>query len=104
MKRSIWKLDPTGTFAFRGYAVGQLTLFGPDTAQLAQQLRSKFGKNWTPIELMDDFVSGDETPFHMGHLRKETLQPLERNGEIVVSRPGGGRGFAAGRNIQVRFK
>ena len=104
MKASIWKIDPSGTYAFRGYAAGQLTLFGPDTSQLEQQLRSEFGNNWTPIERVDDFVMGDQTPFHNGHLRRMTLQPLERKGAIEVSRPQGGRGFTAGKGVRIRFK
>lgn len=104
MKASIWKIDPSGSFAFRGYAAGQLTLFGPDTSRLVEQLRSEFGTNWTPIKQIDDFVMGDETPFHKGHLRRKTLHPLERNGAIDVSRPQGGRGFPAGKGIRIRFK
>ena len=45
-----------------------------------------------------------ETPFHKGHLRRETLQPLERSGQIDVYRPSGGKGFAPGEGVQVRFK
>ena len=104
MKAAIWKIDPSGSFAFRGYAVGQLTLFGADTTQLAEQLRSKFGNRWASIEQIEDFVMGDETPFHKGHLRQTTLQPLERKELVDVSRPEGGRGFTVGRGIRVRFK
>ena len=104
MKSCIWKFDPSGTFSFRGYANGQLTLFGPQTERLARQLRKTFGAQWTPIEQIEKFVMGDDTPFHKGHLRQHTLQPLERAGEIDVLRPQGGRGFAVGKGIKLRFK
>ena len=42
MKKSIWKVDPSGGFSFRGYAVGQTMLFGTDTEPLADQLRERF--------------------------------------------------------------
>ena len=41
--------------------------------------------------------------FDKGHLRRKTLQPLERAGRITVSRPGGARGFKSGKGIKVRF-
>lgn len=104
MKSSIWKFDPSGSFSFRGYAAGQLTLFGPQTDRLARQLRETFGTQWTPMEQIETFVMGDRTPFHKGQLRRDTLQPLERAGEIDVQRPQGGRGFAVGKGIKLRFK
>ena len=103
MKSCIWKFDPSGRFSFRGYAAGQLTLFGPETSGLARQLRETFGTEWTSIEDVEEFVMGDGTPFHKGHLRRATLQPLERDGEIDVSRPQGGRGFPVGKRIKLRF-
>ena len=104
MKSCIWKFDPSGRFSFRGYAAGQLTLFGPETSRLARQLRETFGTEWTSIEKVEEFVMGDGTPFHKGHLRRATLQPLERDGEIDVLRPQGGKGFAVGKGIKLRFK
>ena len=47
---------------------------------------------------------GDGTPFHSGHLRRDTLRPLERQGKIEVRRPQGGKGFTAGKGIRIRFK
>ena len=103
MKSCIWKFDPSGSFSFRGYAAGQLTLFGPQTDRLARQLRETFGTEWTPIEQIEKFVMGDRTPFHKGHLRRYTLRPLESAGEIDVQRPQGGRGFPVGKGIKLRF-
>ncbi len=104
MKKSIWKVDPSGGLSFRGYALGQTTLFGTDTEPLAEQLKERFGNAWVPIEKIDDFVTSDETPYHLGLLRKNTLQRLAREGRLDVRRPGGGRGFTANRGVRVRFK
>ena len=104
MKSCIWKLDREGTFKFRSYAVGQLSLFGADTSRLARQLRDEFGTEWTSIEEVDEFVMGDGTPFHVGQLRRDTLRTLEAKGKIEVRRPQGGRGFTTGKGIRIRFK
>jgi len=104
MKSCIWRLDGAGSFAFRSYAVGQLTLFGADTEPLACQLRDEFRTDWVSIEQVVRFVMGDGTPFHVGQLRRDTLRPLERQGKIEVRRPQGVRGFTAGKGIQIRFK
>ena len=103
MKRSIWKIDPSGGFSFRGYVHGQLTLFDASTEPLADQLSEQFGHDWVPIEEIDAFVMSDQTPFHSGHLRQKTLQPLEREGRIEVDRPNGGKGFPPKKDVRVRF-
>ncbi|MDE0193604.1 MAG: three-Cys-motif partner protein TcmP [Gammaproteobacteria bacterium] len=103
MKSAIWKVDPTGNFAFRGYVAGQSVLFDADTEPLAKQLQAEFGERWTPIERLDDFVMGDGTMYHKGHLRQKTLQRLERQRRISVKRPRGGRGFPVGRGVEVFF-
>ena len=103
MKASIWRVDVSGGYAFRGHA-GALPLFGPDTAPLANQLRRQFGSDWTAIERIDDFVMSDLTHFHRGQLRQRTLLPLEREGDIEVHRPQGGRGFPPNKGVQIRFK
>lgn len=103
MKQAIWKVEPTGSYAFQGHA-GQLRLlFQANTEPLVKQLRDKFGGRWTPVERIEEFVMGDETIFHKGHLRRHTLQPLERAGGITVLRPGNARGFKSGKCIRVRF-
>ncbi len=86
MKASIWKVEPSGSSRFRHS--NQLgILFPHDRSRLESELRNKFGNNPTPIERIEEFVMGDETIFHKGHLRKETLSPLEREGRITVERP-----------------
>lgn len=104
MKQSIWKVDPSGGFSFRGYAAGQTTLFGTDTEPLVNQLRERFGHGWVPVERLDNFVMSDETPYHSGLLRRYTLRRLEVEGRLDVQRPRGGRGFTANRGVRVRFK
>lgn len=104
MKASIWKVDPTGNFTFRGYVAGQSMLFQPSTEPLADQLRDEFGDDWMPVEQIEDFVMGDRTMFHKGHLRQKTLRRLESEHRIDVTRPRGGRGFPSGRGIKVRFQ
>ena len=104
MKSCIWKLDPTGTFRFRSRAVGLIPLFGPETDRLARQLSEQFGAEWTSIDQVEEFVMGDSTPFHKGHLRQKTLQPLERKGQIEVHRPQGVRGLPTGKGVRIRFK
>ena len=104
MKKSMWRTVPTGSYAFRGKA-GQIPLLlKPSTEPLARELKEKFGDKATSIETIEEFVMGDETIFHTGHLRQKTLAPLERNRKITVRRPHGGRGFKNGRGITVRFR
>lgn len=103
MKESMWKIDPSGGYAYRGYA-GQMSIpLELNTDLLAKPLKEEFGDSLTPVERIEEFVMGDKTTFHKGHLRQKTLQPLERDGEITVVRPNGVRGFQSGKGIKVRF-
>ena len=105
MKQAMWKAVPDGSFQFRGHNQQQPVLFSPDvdTGLLATQLQEKFGDTPTPVETIERFVMTDETVFHTGHLRQKTLRPLEKQGRIAVDRPLGGRGFANGKGITLRF-
>ena len=103
MKQAIWRADPGGSFNIRGYAADQQLLFETDMEPLVQQLKSRFGNSNTPIEKIDDFVMSDETIYHSGQLRKNTLTPLEKEGRITVTRPNNNRGFPAGKGITIRF-
>ena len=103
MKRSIWKVDPAGGLSFRGYSAGQMTLFGKDTEPLAAELRERFADRWVPVEDIDTFVMSDQTPYHSGLLRRDTLRRLETEGRLAVRRPKGVSGFAAKRGVRVRF-
>lgn len=103
MKQSIWKADPSGSFRLRGYAGNQGLLFDTNTEPLAAQLRKHCGDRPTPIEDIEAFVMSDETMFHTGQLRRNTLQRLEKEKRIAVTRPHGGRGFPNGKGIRVCF-
>lgn len=103
MKQVIWKIEPTGSYAFRGHAGQARVLFDANTESLATQLGDEFGDRSTPIEAIEQFVMSDRTIFHSGHLRQRTLKPLERGQQIKVFRPQGGHGFPSGRGIKVRF-
>ena len=103
MKQAIWKVEPSGSYAFRGHA-GQIRMaVGEDMERFAKELKDEFGGELTPIEHIEEYVMGDKTIFHKGHLRRKTLQPLERDGRVTVIRPEGGRGFQNRRGIKVRF-
>lgn len=103
MKASIWKVEPSGSYAFRGHA-GQLRiLFQTDIEPLVSELKSRFGSTSAPIEKLDEFMMSDRTIYHKGHLRRMTLQKLEREGRISVVRPCGGRGFPCNKGVVVRF-
>ena len=104
MKQAIWKADPSGGYRLRAYARNQKLLFEADTDPLAEQLRSHFGDELTPVEEIEAFVMSDATIFHTGQLRKATLQRLEQEKRIIVSRPDGGRGFRNHKGIKVRFR
>ena len=103
VKASIWKVDDSGGYAFHSTVAGIPSLFEPDTGTLARQLRDEFGAGWTQVEELEAFVMSDKTHFHLGHLRRKTLSPLEREGTIEVRRPLGGRGFPSRKGIKIRF-
>ena len=104
MKQVICKLDVTGSYSFRGSRPGQSQLdMTFDSSRLEDDLRAEFNLDWVAIEQAEEFVRGDKTRFHSGHLKKQTLVPLERAGSIVVERPDGVRGFQTGKGIRFRF-
>lgn len=105
MKEAMWKVEPSGSFAFRGYtSTNQVCLpFGTNTEPLAKQLKEKFGNAWTPVEQIEEFVMSDQTMFHKGHLRRQTLRPLESQKLITVNRPPGVKGFPSKKGIEIRF-
>ena len=87
MKEAIWKVVPSGDFAFRGTRSGQLALdlgayeFRP----LQAALRAKFhGRGWVTISDVEDFVKSDETDYHSTQVRTNALVPMEKVGEIDV--------------------
>ena len=90
MKRAMWKTAPFGDFQFRGGTANQLTLgIEPtDFTLLREALQNEFGhKGWVTIDEVVEFVMSDKTVFHTGHLKRKTLLPMERDGELCVKSP-----------------
>ena len=103
MKQAIWKADRSGDYKIRGYISSYNLLFEPTTDPLAAQLLDRFGHELVPIEEIEAFVMSDETRFHTGQLRRDTLMRLEKEERIKVLRPHDKRGFANGKGIKIRF-
>ena len=107
MKKAMWKTAPFGDFKFKSGTANQLTLGieTVNTAPLRKALHEEFGdKGWVGIESIEDFMKTDKTEFHTGHLKRKTLSPMEKGGEIEVrsSNPKRRRGsFKEG--TQLRF-
>jgi len=102
-KDAMWSVDPVaGTSYTATTESGQEVLFSPgdmvDTAPLLAELHSQFGGEWFTIDQADRCTLVD-TPFRKAHLRRLTLQPAERVGNLEVLRPG--RGF---KNARMRFR
>ena len=103
MKQAIWKVAPLGDFRFRGSQISQLVLGEGlvDFSLLESDLQERFrGKGWQKIEDVEDFVKSDATDFHSGHLKRNTLTPMENSDKIEVERPPGRRGFVPGTRIR----
>lgn len=101
-KDAMWRVDPVaGTSYTATTESGQEVLFGPgdmvDTGPLLAELRAQLGHEWFTIDQADRCTLVD-TPFRKAHLRRLTLQPAERAGDLEVQRPG--RGF---KNARMRF-
>jgi hypothetical protein len=91
-KDAMWKVDPVGgTSYFATTESGQEVLFTPeemlDTGPLLAELRAAFGARWFTIQEAER-VTRIRTPFRVEHLRRRTLRPAGKRGEIVVERTG----------------
>ncbi len=102
IKRAMWSVDPeAGTQYVARTHAGQEVLFQPtvDTTPLLAELRSAFAGQWFSVAQATE-VTLLHTPFlHDSHLKKRTLRPAERAGELVVEVGGpaqGGEHDAAG--------
>ena len=104
MKDAMWSVDPVeGTrYIAARTEDNQEVLFSPDvdTRPLLAHLREKFGTDWFTIEQAQE-ATVFETLFRKAHLKRLTLTPAEKDGEIEVDRSGGQRQFAAG--VRIRF-
>lgn len=104
MKQAIWKVAPLGDYRFVGGFHNQLHL-GPSFVEFGRLRLDLFHKfNSIPevdIATVTDFVKSDETLFHSGHLKRDTLRPMEREGAIRVRRPAGfTQGYPDGTKLQ----
>ena len=87
MKQAMWKTAPFGDFKFKSGTANQLTL-GIESVvftSLREALQTEFGLNrWVTKEEVEEFVMSDRTEFHSGHLKRKTLLPMEKDGELEV--------------------
>lgn len=85
MKQAIWKVVPFGDFAFRGSQTLTLGITNADFEPLKAALRAQFhGKGWIRTEDVLDYVASDQTEYHTGQLKRRTLVPMEKAGQIEV--------------------
>ena len=85
MKRVMWETAPFGDFKFMSASANQLTLGLEPTGltPLREALQDEFGKRgWVTIENVEEFTMSDKTEFHSGHLKRKTLLPMERDGDL----------------------
>jgi three-Cys-motif partner protein len=104
MKDAMWKMDPSGSYAFSDATQrDQLTLFAaePDFGQLTVMVRQQFTGQRVSVEKVEEFVVL-ETPFRETHYKRQVLVPMEKNGQLRVVAPSGRRNgtFPAGTVIQ----
>lgn len=96
IKTAMWSVDPVGGTSYVATIdTGQEVLFTPessvDTGPLLAELRRRFGSEPFTIDDAEDFTLLD-TPFrHDGHLKKATLAPAERAGQLHPVDPKSGR-------------
>ena len=107
MKKAMWKTAPFGDFKFKSATANQLTLgLEPtDFIPLRKALQNEFGqKGWVTIEDVEEYVMSDKTEYHTGHLKRKTLSPMERDGELEArsSDPNRRRGSYK-KGTQLRF-
>jgi three-Cys-motif partner protein len=110
IKEGFWAVDPRSGEGFvtsRPAPTGQQTLGfeepeqSPDTRPLLQALREHFGRESFTVEQALSFTQ--RTRFRQTHLKRLTLAPAERAGDLEVARPPGVRQFVEHRGITMRF-
>ena len=87
MKQAMWKTAPFRDFKFKSGTANQLTLgMEPtDFTPLSKALQNEFGHmGWVSIERVIEFVMSDKTDYHTGHLKRQTLLPMEKVGDLKV--------------------
>ena len=94
MKEAIWKVDPTGNYAFRSGMDRQLHMGSTmiDYSSLKRILQDEFhSQTEVDIETIVNFVKSDRTSFYSGQLRTHALRPLEKEGVLSVVAEGSRR-------------
>lgn len=86
MKQAIWENAPMGDYRFQSGSAGQIALADlADFGAFQNELRNEFAeRGWVGIEDVLDFARSDRTGFHSRHVKKQTLRPMELNGDIEV--------------------
>jgi three-Cys-motif partner protein len=105
MKESMWRVDPSGEFKFSDATdPRQLVLFGrePDFRLLREQITNRFRGLEMPVEAVEEFVVA-ETAFRETHYKQQVLDPMERDGQIVVPHSPRKRRFAYPPGTVIRF-
>ncbi len=80
MKEAMWKTAPFGDYKFKSRTVNQLTLgIEPnDFEPLSKALLDRYDhQDWVTIDEVEKYVMSDKTDYHTGHLKRQTLLPLE---------------------------
>jgi three-Cys-motif partner protein len=94
MKRSMWKVDPSGEFQFSDFTdtSKQIPLFSPepDYQSLREIIAHEFKRTEIAVEVLTEWVI-TETPFLSTHIKKQVLTPMEKEGAVTVVRPKRGR-------------
>lgn len=86
MKEAMWKVDPSGSFAFSDATnPDQLVLFGnePDYAQLKSMILTRYAGKQATIDEIEEYVLV-ETPFLPSHIKRKILKPMEKSKELKV--------------------
>lgn len=111
IKEGFWAADPVngqGFSAPRSTPPGQ-EVFDfvdpergrPNTKPLLAALRLQFGQE--PFTVEEAIEMTKRLRFLDSHLKRMTLSPAEKHGELVVDRPPGARQFKEGKGITMRF-
>jgi three-Cys-motif partner protein len=93
MKDVMWSVDPASGDRFRDSTIkGLMPLFEPepDTGPLGDALRNRFASTVFTIDEAERFTLID-TPYKKSHLKRKTLAPLEKAGELEPVDPPAGR-------------
>ena len=106
MKASMYNVDPTGQFRY-SYAANsnQLQLFAvePDFNQLRAEIERYFAGETVSVEGIEEFVL-TKTPFLDTHYKRQVLVPMERDGDIEITRSKRKRRFAYPDGTVIRFQ